>query len=79
MAFFCVTDINFLVCVVVLQLLDVSGASALQAAVPHSQLFLLDDCGHTIALERPRKAAQLVMDFLSAQEVHSKDTDKKIS
>ncbi|XP_051933029.1 monoacylglycerol lipase abhd6-B-like [Hippocampus zosterae] len=61
------------------QVLDVSGASALQAAVPHSQLFLLDDCGHTIALERPRRAAQLVIDFLSAQEVHSKDTEKKVS
>ncbi|XP_061543124.1 monoacylglycerol lipase abhd6-B-like [Phycodurus eques] len=61
------------------QVLDVSGASALQAAVPRSQLFLLDDCGHTIALERPKKAAQLVMDFLTAQEVHNKDVKKNLS
>ncbi|XP_049588955.1 monoacylglycerol lipase abhd6-A [Syngnathus scovelli] len=61
------------------QVLDMSGASAVQAVVPHSQLFLLDNCGHTIALERPRQAARLVMDFLSAQEVDNKDVKKKVS
>ncbi|XP_077429846.1 monoacylglycerol lipase abhd6-A-like [Vanacampus margaritifer] len=62
------------------QVLDVSGASTMQAAVPHSQLFLLDNCGHTIALERPRKAAELIMDFLRTQvpEVHNKDVKKKV-
>ncbi|XP_061893472.1 monoacylglycerol lipase abhd6-B-like [Entelurus aequoreus] len=58
------------------QVLDVSGASVLQAAVPNSQVVLLDNCGHTIALERPRLAAKLVMDFLSVQEANSKDAKK---
>ncbi|XP_057700876.1 monoacylglycerol lipase abhd6-A-like [Corythoichthys intestinalis] len=61
------------------KVLDASGASALKAGVPHSQLFLLDDCGHTIALERPRTAAQLVMDFLSAQKVCNKNVEEKNS
>uniref|UniRef100_A0A3P8U7B9 Abhydrolase domain containing 6, acylglycerol lipase n=1 Tax=Amphiprion percula TaxID=161767 RepID=A0A3P8U7B9_AMPPE len=57
------------------QVLDVSGAAVLQAALPRCRLDLLDDCGHSVALERPRKAATLIMDFLSAQEV----SDKKLS
>ncbi|XP_077582471.1 monoacylglycerol lipase abhd6-B-like [Stigmatopora nigra] len=61
------------------KVLDVSGASALKTAIPQSQLCLLDDCGHTIALERPRMAAQLVMEFLSAQKVGDKDAVKKSS
>ncbi|KAF7642437.1 hypothetical protein LDENG_00257950, partial [Lucifuga dentata] len=58
------------------QVLDVSGASVLQAAFPRCQVVLLDNCGHSVAMERPRKAAQLIMRFLSAQEVDDKDTKK---
>ncbi|XP_077386977.1 monoacylglycerol lipase abhd6-B-like isoform X2 [Festucalex cinctus] len=64
------------------QVLDVSGACALQAALPHTRLFLLDNCGHTIALERPRKAAQLVVDFLRRQQVRqvrNADVKEKVS
>ncbi|XP_039972210.1 monoacylglycerol lipase abhd6-A-like [Xiphias gladius] len=60
------------------QVLDVSGAAVLQAALPSCQVDLLDDCGHSVALERPRKAAKLITDFLSAQELSGKD-DKKYS
>ncbi|XP_029990970.1 LOW QUALITY PROTEIN: monoacylglycerol lipase ABHD6 [Sphaeramia orbicularis] len=60
------------------QVLDVSGASVLQKALPGCQVALLDNCGHSIALERPRKVAKLIMDFLSAEEVDSQDT-KKVS
>lgn len=59
-------------------MLDVSGAAVLQAALPSCQVDLLDDCGHSVALERPRKAAKLITDFLSAQELSGKD-DKKYS
>lgn len=60
------------------QVLDVSGASVLQAALPNCQVAILDECGHSVALERPRKAAKLIMDFLSVQEVNS-DVTKKLS
>ncbi|KAM9859089.1 monoacylglycerol lipase abhd6-B-like [Aulostomus maculatus] len=58
------------------QVLDVSGAAVLQAAVPSCQVSLLDNCGHSVALERPRKAAQLIMDFLTAQNVGIEDVKK---
>ncbi|KAM9701286.1 LOW QUALITY PROTEIN: monoacylglycerol lipase abhd6-A-like [Menidia menidia] len=48
------------------QVLDVSGAAVIQAALPRCQLQLLDGCGHSVALERPRKIANLIRDFLSA-------------
>ncbi|XP_062271479.1 monoacylglycerol lipase abhd6-A-like [Scomber scombrus] len=57
------------------QVLDVSGAAVLQAALPNCQVAILDQCGHSVALERPRKAANLIVDFLSAQ-VNSEDTKK---
>uniref|UniRef100_A0A3B5QYA6 Monoacylglycerol lipase abhd6-A-like n=1 Tax=Xiphophorus maculatus TaxID=8083 RepID=A0A3B5QYA6_XIPMA len=45
------------------QILDVSGAAVIQKALSHCQVDLLDNCGHAIALERPRKFANLVLDF----------------
>ncbi|KAM9410447.1 monoacylglycerol lipase abhd6-A-like [Pholidichthys leucotaenia] len=58
------------------QVLDVSGAAVVQAALPRCQVEVLDNCGHSVALERPRKAAKLIMDFLSAQEVGNKKAKK---
>ncbi|XP_059184385.1 monoacylglycerol lipase abhd6-A-like [Centropristis striata] len=54
------------------QVVDVSGASVLQAELTNCQVTVLEDCGHSVALERPRKAATLIMDFLSRQEVNTK-------
>lgn len=59
------------------QVLHVSGAEVIAAALPHSQVALLDDCGHSVALERPRKLASLVCSFLSAQEVANGAVTKK--
>lgn len=59
------------------QVLHVSGASVIAGALPHSQVALLDDCGHSVALERPRKLASLICSFLSAQEVSNGDVKKK--
>lgn len=47
------------------RVLDVSGAGLLQAAMPNCQVEILDNCGHSVALERPRKAATLLLSFLS--------------
>ncbi|XP_031697295.1 monoacylglycerol lipase abhd6-A [Anarrhichthys ocellatus] len=58
------------------QVVDVSGAAVLEAALSNCRVVLLDNCGHSVALERPRKAAQLIMDFLSAQEVSCENTKK---
>ncbi|XP_028302156.1 monoacylglycerol lipase abhd6-B-like [Gouania willdenowi] len=58
------------------QVLDVSGASVLQAALPDCRVELVDNCGHSLALERPRKTAKLIMDFLSVQEVNNVNAKK---
>uniref|UniRef100_A0A3Q3WZ72 AB hydrolase-1 domain-containing protein n=1 Tax=Mola mola TaxID=94237 RepID=A0A3Q3WZ72_MOLML len=60
------------------EVVHVSGATVLQAALPDCQVDLLDDCGHTVTLERPRKSANLIMDFLSAQKVNV-ESAKKLS
>lgn len=57
-------------------MVHVSGATVLQEALPNCQVELLENCGHSLTLERPRKAANLLMDFLSAQGVSSESTKK---
>ncbi|CAI8005048.1 Monoacylglycerol lipase abhd6-A [Geodia barretti] len=44
---------------------DVSGASILHSLVRGSRVQVLERCGHAISLERPRKCAQLLTDFIS--------------
>lgn len=58
------------------QVIDVSGASILKEAIPGCQVELLDNCGHSVVMERPRKTAQLIMDYLNAQNTGS---SKKLS
>ncbi|CAB1315687.1 unnamed protein product [Coregonus sp. 'balchen'] len=43
------------------QVVDVSGASMLMEAVSGCQVDLLDNCGHSVVMERPRKTAQLIL------------------
>ncbi|XP_077060281.1 monoacylglycerol lipase ABHD6 [Siphateles boraxobius] len=61
------------------QVLDVSGASVLAEAVPGSQVHLLDNCGHSVVMERPRKSAQLILDFIIAQQNAGVNSNKKRS
>lgn len=53
-----------------------SGAAVLHAELKNSKVELLDDCGHAIALEQPRRAADIIVDFLSTQEVKGKNAKK---
>lgn len=61
------------------QVLDVSGASLMAEAFPGCQVDLLDNCGHSVVMERPRKTAQLIMDFISAQQNAGYASSKKLS
>lgn len=54
------------------QVLDVSGVAVFQEALPHCQVEVLDSCGHSVALERPRKAATLIMNFVSGGNENAK-------
>lgn len=61
------------------QVLDVSGASLLADTLPGSQVDLLDNCGHSVVMERPRKAANLIMDFITRQQNSGNASSKKLS
>ncbi|XP_015277616.1 PREDICTED: monoacylglycerol lipase ABHD6-like [Gekko japonicus] len=45
------------------QILDSSGAAILAAGIPHSQVHILEKCGHAIVLDLPKFSAQLLLDF----------------
>ncbi|XP_044515110.1 monoacylglycerol lipase ABHD6 [Gracilinanus agilis] len=57
------------------KVLDVAGADILAKAIPQSQTVLLENCGHSVVMERPRKTASLLFDFLNS--VSCTDNDKK--
>lgn len=57
------------------QVLDVSGAGVLSSAIPGSQVEILENCGHSVVMERPRKTAKLIMDFISSPQ--TTDNNKK--
>ncbi|XP_019508317.1 PREDICTED: monoacylglycerol lipase ABHD6 [Hipposideros armiger] len=63
-----------LVSSLVLQVLDVSGADVLAKSIANCQVELLENCGHSVVMERPRKAAKLIVDFLAS--VHNTDSKK---
>ncbi|EPQ09099.1 Monoacylglycerol lipase ABHD6 [Myotis brandtii] len=58
------------------QVIDVSGADMLAKSIPNCQVELLENCGHSVVMERPRKTAKLLVDFLAS--VHSTDNNKKL-
>jgi abhydrolase domain-containing protein 6 len=58
------------------QVLDVSGADMLAKSIANCQVELLENCGHSVVMERPRKTAKLIMDFLAS--LHNTDNNKKL-
>ncbi|XP_026579292.1 monoacylglycerol lipase ABHD6 [Pseudonaja textilis] len=59
------------------QVLDVSGADILAKAIPSAQVHILENCGHSIVLERPRKTAKLILDF--GTTVQNAENNKKLA
>ncbi|KAK1332267.1 hypothetical protein QTO34_006939 [Cnephaeus nilssonii] len=57
------------------QVLDVSGADMLAKSIPNCQVELLENCGHSVVMERPRKTAKLIVDFLASPHHADKDTE----
>ncbi|XP_054834219.1 monoacylglycerol lipase ABHD6-like [Eublepharis macularius] len=45
------------------KVLDPSGAAVLAAGIPHSQVHILEKCGHAILIDSPKKSAELMVDF----------------
>ncbi|XP_060622133.1 monoacylglycerol lipase ABHD6-like [Anolis sagrei] len=59
------------------QVLDVSGADILAKAIPDCQIQVLENCGHTVVVERPRKTAKLLLEFLA--RVQNMENNKKLA
>ncbi|XP_030357542.1 monoacylglycerol lipase ABHD6 isoform X3 [Strigops habroptila] len=57
------------------QVLDVSGANVLSSAIPDCHVYILENCGHSVVVERPRKTANLILEFLAL--LHNTDNNKK--
>jgi len=57
------------------QVLDVSGADILASAIPDCHVSILENCGHSVVVERPRKTANLILEFLAM--LHSAGNSKK--
>ncbi|KAJ8257937.1 hypothetical protein GJAV_G00191340 [Gymnothorax javanicus] len=61
------------------EVVDVSGTTVIAEVVPGCQVELLDNCGHSVVKERPKKTAKLIMDFIIAQQGLDSTTSKKLS
>ncbi|XP_058028580.1 monoacylglycerol lipase ABHD6 [Ahaetulla prasina] len=59
------------------QVLDVSGADILAESISGAQVHILENCGHTVTVERPRKTAKLILDFVTA--VQNAENNKKLA
>ena len=47
------------------QICHPSGAALLNKFLKNSEVVMIKDCGHTIALERPKKTASIIANFIS--------------
>ncbi|TRZ01407.1 hypothetical protein DNTS_018429 [Danionella cerebrum] len=52
----------------IMKVVDVSGAGLLAEALPSCRVDLLDNCGHSVVMERPRQTAKLILDFIISQQ-----------
>ncbi|XP_062825910.1 monoacylglycerol lipase ABHD6 [Anolis carolinensis] len=59
------------------QVLDVSGADILAKVIPDCQVQVLENCGHTVVVERPRKTAKLLLEFFA--RVQNMENNKKLA
>ncbi|XP_066469090.1 monoacylglycerol lipase ABHD6-like [Tiliqua scincoides] len=58
------------------KVIDPSAAELLANAIPDSQTHILEECGHFIILERPKKSAELLLEFYTS--VCSTTQNKKL-
>ncbi|XP_028849906.1 monoacylglycerol lipase ABHD6-like [Denticeps clupeoides] len=59
------------------QVVDVSGARVIAEVLSGCRLDLLDHCGHSVVMERPRKTAKLILDFIISQQSTQNASNKK--
>ncbi|CAL8251558.1 unnamed protein product [Arctogadus glacialis] len=57
------------------QVVDVSGAAIIEEHIPGCRVDLLENCGHSVVMEKPRQTAKLILEFIIAKQ----NTTKKSS
>ena len=57
------------------QICNPLGAGILHSLVKSSELQILERCGHALTLERPRKCASLLSDFISSNNDRGSSSD----
>lgn len=50
------------------QVVDVSGAMVIKELLPKCRIDLLENCGHSVVMERPRRTAKLILEFIILQQ-----------
>ncbi|XP_030589400.1 monoacylglycerol lipase ABHD6b isoform X2 [Archocentrus centrarchus] len=58
------------------QVVDVSGATVIAEMLPGSRVDLLENCGHSVAMERPSRTAKLILEFIILQQNARSGTKK---
>lgn len=56
------------------QVLDVSGAGVLADNIPGCRVDFLENCGHSVVMERPRKSAKLLLEFTNWLQSRKSDS-----
>ncbi|MEQ2214406.1 hypothetical protein XENOCAPTIV_005610 [Xenoophorus captivus] len=60
----------------VVKVVDVSGATVIAELVPGCRVDLLDNCGHSVVMEKPCRTAKLILDFIILQQNARSGTKK---
>lgn len=55
-------------CPVFVEVVDVSGAAVIAEVLPACRVDLLENCGHSVVMERPCRTAKLILDFIITQQ-----------
>lgn len=63
-------------CLVFVQVVDVSGAMVIKEVLPKCKVDLLENCGHSVVMERPRRTAKLMLEFIILQQDARSGTKK---
>ncbi|KAM6981717.1 monoacylglycerol lipase ABHD6b isoform 1-T1 [Tautogolabrus adspersus] len=50
------------------QVVDVSGATVIAEVLPGCRVDLLENCGHSVVMERPCRTAKLILEFIIMQQ-----------
>uniref|UniRef100_A0A672HXI9 Abhydrolase domain containing 6b n=1 Tax=Salarias fasciatus TaxID=181472 RepID=A0A672HXI9_SALFA len=58
------------------QVVDVSGAAVISEMLPGCRVDLLENCGHSVVMEKPCRTAKLILDFIILQQNARSGTKK---